>query len=158
MLAWRATRVILQRRLSTALSSCASASPPPPLLHSYRVVLVSPIEAGNVGMASRSCANFECRDLALVSPRYTRSGPIAASHERRFASQETAIGVLDEATMHTSLLDALADCSVAVGFTRRRGKRRAFTVEPRELAALSDPAGPPSRRTANRGGHAFGAG
>jgi tRNA/rRNA methyltransferase len=44
------------------------------VLDHVRVVLVSPKTVGNVGAAARLCANFECNDLWVVSPRCDTSG------------------------------------------------------------------------------------
>uniref|UniRef100_A0A7S4B5M6 tRNA/rRNA methyltransferase SpoU type domain-containing protein n=1 Tax=Chrysotila carterae TaxID=13221 RepID=A0A7S4B5M6_CHRCT len=113
------------------------------LLASFRVICVSPSQGGNVGMAARACANFECGELALVAPDYDRLSEAAMSQERRFATQEAGLRVVQDALVFDSLEDALRDCSIAVGFTRRRGVMRSASstqVTVGELAALSQTA------------------
>ncbi|KAL3924432.1 MAG: hypothetical protein SGPRY_003914 [Prymnesium sp.] len=110
-----------------------------PLLSNYRVVIVGPSQPGNVGMIARACANFGCPNLSLVALEYDRSSADAGSRERRFAMQPPGKKILEEAGVYATLSDAVTDCTVAVGFTRRRGLVRGLSathVTPSELAAL----------------------
>ena len=114
------------------------------LLEPFRVVLVGPSQAGNVGMVSRSCANFECPSLHLVAPEYDRADPEAERTERTFAVHEAQQRFLREAPVHGDLSDALSGCVAAVGFTRRRGVERsdaANAVAVGGLAALAEESG-----------------
>ena len=125
------------------LHAALATAPPPllnPLLSNFRVVSVGASQPGNVGMIARACANFECPQFALVAPEYDRADDESGSFERRFAVQEAALTLLRDAPTHASLDAALDGCSVAVGFTRRRGVARsasALQVAPSELAALA---------------------
>ena len=130
-----------------------SATALPNLLQNFRVVLVGPSQAGNVGMIARSCANFECvrtsmfqcgllraccitchncwrsihcwqASLHIVSAEYDREDDDNARNERTFAVQETAQSLLCQAQEHSTLAEALSGCVAAVGFTRRRGIER----------------------------------
>ena len=135
---------IVSSAMSVALLlDAALATAPPlvnPLLSNFRVVSVGASQPGNVGMIARACANFECPQFALVAPEYDRADDESGSFERRFAVQEAALTLLRDAPTHASLDAALDGCSVAVGFTRRRGVARsasALQVAPSELAALA---------------------
>ena len=109
-----------------------------PLLSHFRVVLVAPSQPGNVGVISRSCANFECPSLHIVDPQYDRSDAEASSYERRFAVQEQALSLLRNAEVHETLSDALADCTAAVAFTRRRGVDRMETANVVAVGGLAE--------------------
>jgi len=79
-----------------------------------RVVLVEPRVSRNVGSVARAMANFGFRELCLVSPRdYDRE---QAGVTARDASQ-----ILDQATFHSTLADAVSDCVDVVGFALRSG-------------------------------------
>lgn len=110
----------------------------PLLLHDFRIVLVGPSQAGNVGMIARSCANFECPSLHLVSPEYDRGLPTSTSLERQFAVQEVAQELLSQARVHNTLADALAGCTAAVGFTRRRGVERSESANFMTVGGLAN--------------------
>jgi tRNA/rRNA methyltransferase len=91
-----------------------------------RVVLVSPKEPGNIGAAARAMKNMGLSRLALVAPRcdvglaYT-----LASHAR---------DVIDGATLHDTLYDAVAGHSSVVGTTARPRKGHLLAGTPREVA------------------------
>jgi TrmH family RNA methyltransferase len=79
-------------------------------------VLVEPEEAGNVGASARALKNMGFGNLALVNP------PALTDEARWFA--HLALDVLDEATVHHTLKDAIKDMHLVVGTTRRKGKKR----------------------------------
>lgn len=111
--AWKDNRVHKQ----TLRSEHFDQLPDGAVLDHVRVVLVSPKTVGNVGAAARLCANFECNDLWVVSPRCDTSGDEARA---------LAVGspALESVTVVDSLGAALADCTVSIGFTRRKGAVR----------------------------------
>jgi tRNA/rRNA methyltransferase len=77
------------------------------------VVLVQPEIAANVGFTARAMACYGCVDLRIVA-----SPGLAASE----AAQRTASGgeaVLSKAREYGSLPEAVADCTLALGFSRR---------------------------------------
>ncbi len=79
-----------------------------------RVVLVEPRVSRNVGSVARAMANFGFRELCLVSPRdYDR--------EQAGVTARDASPILDRASFHTTLADAVADCVDVVGFALRSG-------------------------------------
>ncbi|MBT67592.1 MAG: rRNA methyltransferase [Synechococcus sp. NP17] len=68
------------------------------------VVLVEPAGPLNVGSVARLCANYDIKELRLVSPRCDPSDSEAV----RMAVHGDA--VLSDATIFPSLLEAVADC------------------------------------------------
>ena len=72
------------------------------------VVLVEPAGPLNVGSVARLCANFGVRSLRLVNPQ--------CDHQSEDARRMAVHGrdLLDQATVHHSLLNALSGCRRAV--------------------------------------------
>jgi tRNA/rRNA methyltransferase len=89
----------------------------------FAFVLFRPQSAGNIGAAARALKNMGFDDLRLVAP-----GPL--NNREAAAMAVHADDVLARATVYPDLAAALADCSVAVGTTSRRGgyRRRAHPL------------------------------
>lgn len=88
-------------------------------LEGWRVVLVSPQNAENVGAAARVMKNFGSVDLAVVSPRCEidpkgRAGALACWSE----------DVLENRTEHESLNAALGDCHYSIALTMLESEDR----------------------------------
>lgn len=83
-----------------------------------RFVLVEPQAGGNVGSAARALKNLGFSRLVLVRPRCDPSGPEAMRMAVRAAD------LLQRASVHDDLDDALAGATTVVGTTRRKGKYR----------------------------------
>jgi tRNA/rRNA methyltransferase len=77
-----------------------------------RVVLSRPSHPGNIGAAARAMKTMGFAELALVQPRFFPD-PDAT------AMAASAADVLANATVHETLEAALADCTLAVGFSAR---------------------------------------
>ena len=77
-----------------------------------RIVLCRPSHPGNIGAAARAMKTMGFADLALVAPRYFPD-PDAT------AMAAGAADVLAGARVHDTLEAALADCTLAVGFSAR---------------------------------------
>lgn len=80
------------------------------------IVLVHPQLGENIGKAARAMLNFGLTEMRLVSPRdgwpNPGAGPAAAG----------ADGVLEKATVHETLAEAVADCAHVYATTvRKRG-------------------------------------
>ena len=102
---------------------------PDAALPQFRVVLVRPRYAGNVGAAARVAANFGVRELVLVDP------VCSLDDDPDFVRMAMgALALLEPATA-ASLADAVADAEVAIATTsaRRRDPRALRT--PAEVAA-----------------------
>ena len=100
----------------------------------FTFVLFKPQSAGNIGAAARALKNMGFDDLRLVAPG-------TMNQREAVAMAVHADDVLAGATTYHDLATALADCSVTVGTTSRRGGYRS-TAQPLraaavELAALS---------------------
>ena len=100
----------------------------------FAFVLFRPQSAGNIGAAARALKNMGFDDLRLVAPGTLKSREATAMAVH-------ADDVLARATVYRDLPAALADCSLAVGTTSRRGGYRSRAAPLRaaaaELAALA---------------------
>jgi tRNA/rRNA methyltransferase len=83
---------------------------------SLRFVLVRPRNPLNIGAAARAMANFGFSDLAVVKP--------FAPVWREVKSAVGAESVIERARAFASIDDAVADCSLVVGTTALRERRR----------------------------------
>jgi tRNA/rRNA methyltransferase/tRNA (cytidine32/uridine32-2'-O)-methyltransferase len=93
------------------------------------VIILSRVsESGNVGAVCRAMKNMGLSRLRLAAP-----GPI---DEKTIVSRAIhAVDVWKNSQIYDSLAQAAADCSLLVGTTRRRGrKRKSVTIEPGALA------------------------
>ena len=92
--------------------------------------LVEPRGPLNIGSACRAMLNFGVNDLRLVNPKTDH-----LLHEARQMAVK-ATTVLEAAKIYTSLADALADCTLSIGTTRRFGRYRENMLLPDEAARL----------------------
>jgi TrmH family RNA methyltransferase len=93
-----------------------------------RIVLVRPRDPRNVGAACRAMTSMGLRRLAIVP-----EGLLDPTQARTLAHY--AADVLDEATVHDDLRDAIGDAVLVAGTTRRRGRdRKYFSIFPDQLA------------------------
>ena len=101
------------------------------------IVLVEPQGPINVGSVCRCMMNFGCLDLRLVAP----CPDYRSLEARRMALK--AESILNRAPVFPTLRQALADCHLAFGTTRRFGKYRETFLSPQQAAAdaLSRPRG-----------------
>ncbi|WP_313903094.1 RNA methyltransferase [Geoalkalibacter halelectricus] len=108
-------------------------------MQNVSVVLVEPQGDRNIGSVCRAMMNFGFTDLRLVRPQTDH-----LTHEARQMAVKAA-GVLEQARIHDSLEEALADCRLALGTTRRFGKYREDFLHPDEAAELFLPLTPEGR-------------
>jgi tRNA/rRNA methyltransferase/tRNA (cytidine32/uridine32-2'-O)-methyltransferase len=97
-------------------------------LSGFVIILCRASEPGNTGAVCRAMKNMGLPRLRMVAPEFTDSEPVLtrAIH---------AGDVWRNAGFFDTLADAVADCTLVVGTTRRRGrKRKNVTLEPRALA------------------------
>jgi len=92
------------------------------------VVLVEPQGALNIGSACRAMLNFGFSSLRLVNPQVDH-----LSRDARLMAVKAAT-VLENARVFQSLEDALADCALSFGTTRRFGRYREGLLHPDEAA------------------------
>ena len=97
-------------------------------LENIRVVLISPIYAGNVGSVCRAMMNMGINDLAIAAPRaefnYNEARMMACHAE----------SVLDARKTFPTLAEAVADCGLVAGTSAREGLYRGHARTPREWA------------------------
>ena len=106
------------------------------------IVLSRPSEPGNTGAVCRAMKNMGLSRLRLAAPAYpagpdpaVRGMPEGAALENLLARALHAADVWNAAELYGTLEQALADCAIIAGITRRRGrKRKAASLCPRELA------------------------
>jgi len=96
-----------------------------------RIVLVEPLEAGNVGAAARAMKNFGFTDLWIVGGKRERTDDVSAWWA------VGAIDVVENAKRVDSLEDALADCHLTVATTAVRGRQVFDHLQPADVARLA---------------------
>ncbi len=79
---------------------------------SIRIVLVGTTHPGNIGAVARAMKNMGLSDLALVEPRYF-------PHDEATARASGADDVLEAASVHDTLAEAVADCVYVTGASAR---------------------------------------
>ncbi len=97
------------------------------------VVLVEPQGALNIGSVTRAMLNFGVRELRLVNPVADH-----LSREARLMAVKAA-SVLESAKVFPALEDALSDCALSFGTTRRFGQYRERFKHPDEAAEMLVP-------------------
>lgn len=97
-------------------------------LANLSIVLVEPQGPLNIGSVCRVMMNFGISDLRLVNPEADHLGDDA----RRMAVKASTL--LESAGIYPTLSDALADCCMALGTTRRFGKYREDFLHPDQAA------------------------
>jgi tRNA (cytidine32/uridine32-2'-O)-methyltransferase len=92
-----------------------------------RFTLVRTSHPGNIGAAARAIRTMGFSRLSLVAPQ-------RFPHPDAVAMASGADDVLDEAVITQTLVDALADCTLALGCTARRRDVQLPELTPREAA------------------------
>jgi tRNA/rRNA methyltransferase len=96
-------------------------------LDRVRVVLSRPLHPGNIGAAARAMKTMGLTELVLVAPA-------SFPHPQARALAAGATDVLDRARVFATLGEAVADCVLAVGLTRRERELGPPPATPREAA------------------------
>ena len=108
------------------------------VLDDITIVLSRPSEPGNTGAVCRAMKNMGLRRLRIAAgafPTGSSDEAAAIALEKLLARAIHAADIWDNAGHFGSLKEALADCAVSVGTTRRRGHhRKTNSLNPRELA------------------------
>jgi tRNA/rRNA methyltransferase len=97
-----------------------------------RIILVEPLEAGNVGAAARAMKNFSFTDLWIVGGKTERTDNVSAWWA------VGAIDVVENATRVGTLEEALADCHLTVATTAVRGRQVYDSLTPADVARLAE--------------------
>ena len=93
-----------------------------------RIILVGTTHPGNIGAAARAMKNMGLSDLALVRPR-------SFPDDEATARASGASDLLEQASVHATLDEALADCVYVAGASARSRTIGWPTKLPRECAA-----------------------
>jgi TrmH family RNA methyltransferase len=96
-----------------------------------RVILVEPLDAGNVGAAARAMKNFGFTDLWITGGKKERTDDV---------SSWWAVGALDvveNAQRVDTLEEALADCHLSIATTAVRERHVFEQLTPAEVAELA---------------------
>ncbi len=93
------------------------------------IILVEPQGGHNIGSICRVMMNFGFQELRLVSPRVDH-----LCKEARDMAVTAKKSVLRSARKFKSLEEAIADCNLVIGSSRRFGKYRNEFIRPDELA------------------------
>jgi tRNA/rRNA methyltransferase len=100
---------------------------PRALLSQLAIVLIRPKIPENIGAAARICWNMGIERLIIVRDNLPDREAMAkmATHK--------AAHLIDNLELYHDLAEALADFSIVVGTTARRGRQRSVEKTPREL-------------------------
>ena len=90
------------------------------------IILVRPQMGENIGATARAMANFGIRDLRLVAPRDGWPNPKAADMAGR------ALNIIDDAALHATTAEAVADCSFVLATTSRERALNLPVIDVRE--------------------------
>jgi TrmH family RNA methyltransferase len=96
-----------------------------------RIVLVEPLDAGNVGAAARAMKNFGITDLWIVGGRTERTDNVSAWWA------VGALDVVESATRVDTLEEALAECHLTVATTAVRARQVHEQLVPDEVSQLA---------------------
>ncbi len=98
-------------------------------MENIRIVLVETSHGGNIGAVARAMKNMCLEELALVRPKQFLT-------EDTMARASGADDILHEASIHQSLDEAVADCTLVVGASARMRSVSWPQLNPRECAEL----------------------
>ena len=98
------------------------------MAHPVRVVLVGTQHPGNIGSAARAMKTMGLGHLALVAPQQFPD-------PQAYALAAGAADLIDQATIHASLAEAVADCRTVIATTARQRTVPMPGLSPREGAA-----------------------
>jgi tRNA/rRNA methyltransferase/tRNA (cytidine32/uridine32-2'-O)-methyltransferase len=104
-------------------------------LEDITIVLVRPSESGNTGAVCRAMKNMGLSRLRIAASELPLGPGSPAELEKLLARAVHAADIWEQAECFNTLEAALADCTISVGTTRRRGRhRKSNTLSARELA------------------------
>ena len=108
-------------------------------LNDIIIVLARPSEPGNTGAVCRAMKNMGLGRLRIAAAEYNPE-KYENMEEKLLSRAIHAADVWDNAEHFATLKEALADCAISIGTSRRRGRRRkSITLTPWELAEFLRP-------------------
>lgn len=99
------------------------------MTNSPTILLVRPQMGENIGAAARAMANFGLSQMDIVAPRDGWPNPRAADIAGK------ALPILDDARLHATTHDAVAECQFVLATTSRERTMNLPVLEPREAMA-----------------------
>ncbi len=93
------------------------------------IILMEPQLPDNIGMVARACANFGLDSLRLVAPRD------GWPNEKARIAASGANYIIDDATAHETLVDAMGDLQFVVATTARQRDLRKAVLTPEQAIA-----------------------
>ena len=103
-------------------------------MNNIAIILVEPKGSGNIGSIARAMMNFGFSDLRLVNPRVDH-----LNKEATDMAVSAKKSLLKNCQLFGSLAEALADCKIAIGSTRRLGKYRDHWIKPDNIKNYCSP-------------------
>ena len=101
------------------------------------IILARPSEAGNAGAVCRAMKNMGLSRLRLTAPEFSAGNENGGKLAVIKARAVHAWNLWEEAQTFNSLAEAVKDCSLVIGTTRRRGHhRKRVSMTPKETAAF----------------------
>ncbi|MDR2964423.1 MAG: RNA methyltransferase [Treponema sp.] len=103
------------------------------ILGNVKIVLSRSSEPGNMGAICRVMKNMGFSGLRLADPKIAKNSPADINIIQTRAVH--AFDIWENAQVFDTLAEAVKDCSIVVGTTRRRGQyRKNISMPPRALA------------------------
>ncbi|MCW5590422.1 MAG: RNA methyltransferase [Legionellales bacterium] len=99
------------------------------MLSSIRIVLVETTHAGNIGACARVMKNMGLSELALVKPA-------KFPHPAAIARASGADDILNQATIHSTLTEAIAGCELVLATSARHRAIAWPTLTPEQAAPV----------------------
>lgn len=101
------------------------------LLNEVKIILCRVAEPGNAGAACRAMKNMGLTELRLVNNDISKPLDMDQLQARAVHAQD----IWENARFYNTLTEAVADCSIVAGTTRRRGgNRKNISMNPCDLA------------------------
>jgi TrmH family RNA methyltransferase len=107
-------------------------------LENVRVVLIESKYSGNIGLTARVMKNLGFADLRLVRPR-------AELNKEAYARAAHGTEVIDCSKIHADLPDAVSDCGIVIGTSRRYCESRKNIIGLEQMTGLLRPALPANK-------------
>ncbi|WP_461245749.1 RNA methyltransferase [Treponema sp. R6D11] len=100
-------------------------------LQDIKIILCRATDAGNIGAVCRAMKNMELAELRLVIDKAEKPPDMEKIRIRAVHAED----ILEKAKIFNNLNDAIKDCSIVIGTTRRRGQyRKNVSMTPHVLA------------------------
>lgn len=100
-------------------------------MRNVRLICVRTINPMNAGFILRACANFDVFDINFISPSFSKE-----DYKILMTAKGESKKLLENIKIHESIISAVLDCSVAIGFTRRKGLKRQISIDLEKIPGL----------------------